>query len=682
MSTGPDGLRQLGRLLDPSSLALVGASERRLDVVRTATKGVGAWLVNPRREEIGGLACYPSVAALPEVPDVAMVLVGVASVEAAVAEALAAGVGGLVVPGLGVEAGAAGPAVVRRVAALAEEHGVPLLGVNCMGYVRPEGPSPWLGTPSPTFEPGRVAVVSQSGSVAEAFATLGRRVGFEIVISSGSEVNRDAADLLAHLASDERIGAIGLFLEAVRRPGAFAAALVRCAEAAKPVVCVKVGRSAAAAAVALTHTGAVVGSAVAFSAFLRAHGVIEVDDVTELVEHLEVLGRARRPKGARVLAVSESGGEAGLFADQVDAAGLELTALPPMTSERLREEFPNFSQPSNPLDAWAVDDAGKVFPRALELLRASGAGDILVGLVELTRFRSQADLTWCAVVVEALAASDGAEMFPALISSTVTDADDSLVGLARRGDVALLRGVGAAARALAAAARWSPRLPSPLTAAAAVDISDLARPGAGALPEWESSQLLSRYGVCFAPARRAAGPEEAAAATADLGVPVVVKLDGPAHKSRLGGVIVGVGSPKEASDAASRLGGPVLVARQVPAGLELLCGMRRDPDFGPVLSVGLGGRLAEAAGALATARLAPLGRGEAEQMVASVPGLDDDPADLEAVAVVLDGLSRLAVEHPEVEAVDINPIIVGAGAPLAVDALVVIGSGPEGGSSR
>lgn len=655
-------------------MALVGASERRLDVVRTATQGVRAWLVNPRRGEVGGLPCYPSVAGLPEVPDVAMILVGAAMVEAAVAEALDAGVGGLVVPGLGAEAGAAGPAVARRVAALAGERGVPLLGANCMGYARPGGPSPWLGTPSPTFEPGRVAVVSQSGSVAEALATLGPRVGFGVVISSGSEVSRDAADLLAHLASDERTGAIGLFLEAVRRPSAFAAALVHCAEASKPVVCVKVGKSAAAAAVALTHTGAVVGSSVAFSAFLRAHGVIEVDDVTELVEHLEVLGRSRRPKGPRVVAVSESGGEAGLLADHVDSAGMELPDLPPATSGSLIEEFPNFSRPSNPLDAWAVDDAGKVFPRALELLGASGAGDILVGLVETTRFRSRDDVAWCAVVVEALAASAGAEIFPALISTTVTDADDSLVELARRGDVALLRGVGPAARALAAAARWSPRVPPLAAAGAAVDISDLARPGA--LPEWESSQLLARYGVCFSPARRAAGPEQAAAAAAELGAPVVVKLDGPAHKSRLGGVIVGVGSPQEASDAASRLGGPVLVARQVPAGLEVLCGMRRDPDFGPVVSVGLGGRLAEAAGALATARLAPLAPGEAEQMAASVPGLDDDPADLEAVAAVLDGLSRLAVEHPEVEAVDINPIIVGAGAPLAVDALVVIGSDP------
>ncbi len=672
-----DALRPLGCLLEPSSLVLVGASERRLDVVSTATRDVTAWLVNPRRDEVGGRRCYPSVAALPEVPDVAMLLVGAATVEAAAAEALDAGVGGLVVPGLGAEAGPAGPAVARRLAALAEERDVPLLGVNCMGYARPGGPSPWLGTPAPTFEPGRVAVVSQSGSVAEALATIGRRVGFGVVVSSGSEVSRDAADLLAHLASDERTGAVGLFLEAVRRPGAFAAGLVRAAEASKPVVCVKVGRSPAAAAAALTHTGAVVGSSAAFSAFLRAHGVIEVDDVTELVEHLEVLGRSRRPRGARVVAVSESGGEAGLLADHVDAAGLELADLPQATSDRLRDEFPNFSRPSNPLDAWAIDDAGKVFPRALELLGGSGAGDILVGLVELTRFRSPVDRAWCAVVVEALAASAGPEVFPVLISTTVTDADDFLVELARGGDVAVLRGVGAAARALAAAAGWSPRVPPP-PPAGALDISDLTR--TGALSEWESSQLLARYGVRFAPTRRATGPEEAAAAAADLGVPVVVKLDGPAHKSRLGGVIVGVGSPQGAADAASLLGAPVLVAQQVPAGIEVLCGMRRDPDFGPVLSVGLGGRLAEAAGALATNRMAPLAPAEALQMASSVPGLGGDPDGVDAVATALDALSRLAVEHPTVDAVDINPIIVGIDSPLAVDALVVFGPQTGGGT--
>ncbi|MDA8062411.1 MAG: acetate--CoA ligase family protein, partial [Actinomycetota bacterium] len=581
MSVEGSELRPLGRLLDPRSVAIVGASERRLDVVRTVRRGVRSWLVNPRRDELDGTECHASVALLPEVPDAAMILVGAASVEEATKEALDAGVGALVVPGLGSEAGGAARALAERVAALAEERQVPLLGVNCMGYARPRGPSLWLGTPGPNFEPGRVAVVSQSGSVAEAMATLGRRVGFEVVVSSGSEVTRDAADLVAALAADEATGVIGLFLESVRRPAAFAAALERCARADKPVLCVKVGRSAAAAAAALTHTGAVVGSSVAFGALLRAYGAIELDDVTDLVEHLEVFGRSRRPQGRRLCAVSESGGEAGLLADRASSVGLELPALPAQVSRTLRDEFPNFSEPSNPLDAWAVDDVAKVFPRSIELLATGGTCDILVGLVELTRFRSPADLAWCAVVVRALAAIAGPEVFPALISTTVTDPDEALLELARAGDVAVLRGVGPAVAALSAAVGWTPRVPSSRPEAEPTDISDLL--GEGVLPEWESSQLLARYGVRFASSERAAGPEEAAAAAQRLGLPVVVKLDGPAHKSRVGGVVVGLTSPEEAAAAAERLGGPVLVARQVQGGLEVFCGMRRDPDFGPVV---------------------------------------------------------------------------------------------------
>ncbi len=677
-STGQE-LRPLGPLLDPASVVVVGASDRRADVIQTVRRsGVPTSLVNPRRAEVLGMPCAPSVAALPEPPEVAMVVVGASAVEAAVSEALEAGVRALVVPGLGAEAGEDGPVLARRLASLAAARGVPLLGTNCMGYARPVGASLWIGTPSQAFAPGHVSVVSQSGSIAEALVAVGPRVGYQVVVSSGAEVSRDAADLVAAFAADEGTRVVGLFLEAVRRPGAFALALRRCAEAGKPVVCLKVGRSARAAAVALTHTGAMVGSATSFSAFLRAHGVIEVDDVPELVETLEVLGRRRWPKGVRAAAISESGGEAGLLADHAEAACLDLAPLPPATAEALRSEFPNYLRPENPLDAWAVDEVDRVFPRSLQLLGEAGVYDVLIAQLDLTRFRSEHDHDWCATVVRALAETAAATgAFPAVVSTTSTDPAPALVEIAHDADIPLLRGTGAAARALVAAARWRPQHPPAAPLAEPVALGSLLRPGA--LPEWESSRVLTAYGVRFAPAQRATSPDQAVEAAEALGYPVAVKVDGPAHKAATGGVVLGNGDPEAVRRAAEALGGRVLVARQVPSGPEVVCGFVRDPLFGPVVSVGLGGYLAEALGPFAT-RLAPLAEQDALALADAVPGVDRaTPAAREELVRALLGLSRLAVEHPEVEAVDINPLILGRDGAVAVDALVVAAESVPGG---
>jgi acyl-CoA synthetase (NDP forming) len=668
-ATGLTALRDVEPLLTPASVALVGASERHPAVVRTVSSGPAeVWLVNPRRERVLGKRCYRSVADLPAVPEVAMIVVGHQAAAEAVSEALEVGVAALVVPGLGAEAGANGRPVAQKIAELADVAGVPLLGTNCMGYLRPEGTSLWIGTPPKSIVAGHVSVLAQSGSIAEGLLAAGPRIGFRTVVSSGSEVSRDAADLLAALANDAGTRAIGLFLETVRRPEAFRLALRSCAQAGKPVVCLKVGRSAAAAAVALTHTGAMVGSDRAFSALLRAYGVIEVTDMPELVETLEVLGRRRWPRGTRMAAVSESGGEAALLADHADAAGLVLEPIPDQAASALREEFPNFVELCNPLDVWAVDTVERIFPRCFEALRDSGSYDILVAEIELTRHRSEPDNAWCSQVVTALAsASAGRDLFPAVISTNCVDPPSEIARLAHEADIALLRGTGAAARALAAVATWNPRWPPAPTGGAPVQVCDFLRDGF--LPEFESATLLSRYGVKFAPFRRARTGIEAARAAEELGFPVVVKVDNAAHKSAVQGVVLGVSSPQEAAEIAERLGGAVLVARQLHGCLEVICGFQRDPMFGPVLTVGLGGSLAEALGAVATA-LAPISHEDARRLAAAPPGIKlDSPAHRDLIAV-LTALSRLASERPEIEAVDINPLVITATGATAVDALI------------
>jgi acetyltransferase len=668
------GLRPL---LEPRSLAIVGASDRggaHAAIAANAQRGGAVvWPVNPSRTEVLGLPCFAAVGDLPERPDVVLLAVGHQRVEAAFEDALDAGCRTFVLPGLGNEAGAEGPPTAAAIAARARDAGAAVLGSNCMGIAVPGGASCWIGSLPESFPTGHVAVVTQSGSIGEALTALGPRIGFRCVISSGAEIVRDAADYCALLAEDEATISVGLFLETVRRPGAFARALELLAEADKPVVCLKVGRSDAGARVALAHTGAIVGSARAFSAFLRRYGAIEVDDFPELVETLTVLGCGRRPRGTSIAAISESGGEAALLADAGESAGLSFGALSDDLAASLQEEFPNYVSPGNPLDAWGIDDVERVFPRSLELLAGSDAFDILVAQVDHSQFRGDWEQDWARLIIRSLAdAVAGTDIFPAVTTVQTSDPRGDLAELARELDLPLLRGSGAAIRALARVALRRPPVSVVTEPEDPVELVDLL--GAeGALPEHESAAALERYGLRFPLRRRVSSPSEAAAAATELGFPVAIKVDGPAHKARDGGVVLGVMSADEAEERAAELGGRVLVARQVPAGAEAFCGVVRDPLYGPVLTVGLGGAAVEEL-SLAAVALAPIDSGAALELVDEAPGLAAaaSPAARVALAEALVALGRLVRDHPEIAEVDVNPLILSADGATPVDALVVV----------
>jgi acyl-CoA synthetase (NDP forming) len=434
-------------------------------------------------------------------------------------------------------------------------------------------------------------------------------------------------------------------------------------------VCLKVGSSAAGGRAALAHTGAIVGSDRAFSAAIRTSGALRVQDFHEFVETLEVLGRRRRPRGRRIGAISESGGECALLADHGELAGIPFAPLPGALADQLAAEFPNYGQPQNPLDAWAVDEPERVFPRSLELMARSGAFDILVAQIDLSQHRGAAENEWCEMIVRALGRiTAGTEIFPAVTSVGSSDPPAAIAAAARELDVALLRGAREAMRALAAAASWDPRPLHATVPDAGVDLSDLLSAN-GPLPEHESSIVLERYGIAVAARRRASDPATAVRAAEELGYPVVVKVDGPAHKSAAGGVIAGLSSADAVASAARRLGGRVLVARQLPPGPEFFCGMTRDADYGPVLAVGWGGIRVEAI--VPAVELAPIDRERAAALAVDA-GL---PPEAAMLADVLVALGRIAVEHPEIDEIDVNPLLISGGAPVAVDALVVVRSG-------
>ncbi|MGH3129081.1 MAG: acetate--CoA ligase family protein, partial [Gaiellaceae bacterium] len=309
-----------------------------------------------------------------------------------------------------------------------------------------------------------------------------------------------------------------------------------------------------------------------------------------------------------------------------------------------------------------------VYPRSLQLLAASGEFNILVAQADLSQFRDRTNDEWCALTLRTLARlrDDHGALFCAMTTVHSADPPHRFQELSRELDVALLRGPRDAMRALAGVAGRRAYVPAAATRDTP-EVSDLIN-ATGALPEHESALMLERFGVPFAARIRAVTPEEAAAAVEELGTPVVVKLDGLAHKGRAGGVVLGIESPDEAAEATRRLGSPVLVARQVEAGTEVLVGMTRDPDFGPILAVGRGGVDVEELDRVAYSS-APLDAASAAHLVADA-GVAD-PHDV--IVATLVALSDLALSNPDIESVEVNPLIVGSADTVAVDALVVVG---------
>ncbi len=244
--------------------------------------------------------------------------------------------------------------------------------------------------------------------------------------------------------------------------------------------------------------------------------------------------------------------------------------------------------PQNPVDAWAIDDVEKVFPGTLQLLAESGEIDILVAQVDQSQFLGEPEAANAALITRALAdAVDGTSIFPAVASvQGLADPSPAVADLARERDVAMLRGSRNAMRALAAVAGWTPRHPPAPVQAPTANLDRRLKPGA--LSEYESGLLLERYGIKVGPRRRVSSAGEAASAAVELGFPVVVKREGSAHKSREGGVVLGLADEAAVARAAGRLGGTVLVAAQLGGDLEVFCGMTRDPEWGPVLAIGLG----------------------------------------------------------------------------------------------
>jgi acyl-CoA synthetase (NDP forming) len=721
-------------LFAPRSIAVVGASARggiaatvanNLRVMGSATR---CHFVNPRYTELYDQPCYPSLEALPERPDTVLVAVNPLRATGVAEDAARAGVPSLIIPGGGVvEGGEAAAVMQREVREIAIRNGIALLGPNCMGMVDlTTNAATYIGDINPWLPRGGVAGIAQSGSVTDAFIHSGSRIGFSRIIGCGSEVVLDACDFLAYCLDDPETHSVILFMEGFKRPERFLALADRALELGKPIMVLKVGRSEQAQAAAIAHSGSLAGEDRATDAALRAAGVIRCADLDELLETAELVAGCRR-MGRRVGrgrtgVVTVSTGEASLIADLVPRTGLDLPPVPDEARKQLLRDLPTLGYIGNPLDPWGATDPSSGYRAAFEAFAASGAYDVLT-LVHDFPYRSlPSEVETAREVTDELlrATRDRPGILPVYVSLTSGEPPvETKQQLDEAGGVPLLRGTVEAFRAIARVAWWEARCDRrradgpvrpgwPALAgdrlvwghepAGPAEQGGSAAPGAGhtstPLPELESLALVAEAGVPVVDVRAVPDAGAAVAAARDLGGRVALKVDavGLVHKTDTGAVRLGLAGDDDVRAAAEDLlaigrrleteGGAVvrglLVEPMAQPGVELIAGIQRDPQFGPLVLVGLGGVLAEVLDDVSI-RLAPVSRDEALAMLAELHGaaiLDGvrgrAPVDREAVAGILVALGDLGTARPDIVEVDLNPVIAGPGGVVAVDALVVM----------
>ena len=523
-----------------------------------------------------GASVVASIAELPFAPDVCALAIGARAVVAGAQDAIERGARLLVVPGLGPEDGEQGVIARAELSALCARAGVPLVGPNCMGVAVPGGASAWIGSvPQADLRRGGVACVVHSGSLGEALLHAGPRFGLRAVVSSGNEIGRDAADWLATLAGDDETTVIGLALETVRRPAPFAEGLALrrprrqagdralerplaggLARRARPL-----GRR--------RRLGAGAGRPVRRPR--RDHGRGRAG----LARAPRGVRRRQRGRGARASSRSRTrAARAASSPMQPRTAGLELSPLPVDLESSLAAAHPSLP-PGNPIDYWAVGPAEELAPAIARrcVAHADVSGLLLIAEQSLHYGPDEQAVARAAVDAAIAASEDGG--FAAVIACGTADADPGALRAAGSAGVPVLKGSGPALRAVAALARWQPRMRVVAEPGTVPHLPELDH-AAGHLNEYESRQVLARYGIAGPREHEATTPAAAADAAAALGPPVVVKRLGPAHKERDGGVVLGCLTPGAAGAAAERIGCPVLVCEDLRGGIEVLCGVVRD----------------------------------------------------------------------------------------------------------
>ena len=699
-------------LLAPRSIAVIGASDRPgagsivLDNLRMLGYPGSVYPVNPKYTELAGWRCYGSLEDVPGPVDSAAILLSSRQVLTALRQAASVGARSAWVLASGfAEAGPEGRALQDEVSAFARDHGIALCGPNCIGVVNLHARAATYSTALPsTLRPGRVGAVLQSGAVCLGIANANRGIGFSTLISSGNEAGLDNADYIAYLVDDADTQVIIAFIEGFRHPDRFLWAADRARAAGKPLLVVKVGRSAVARRAVAAHTGSLAGTDAVYDAVMREHGVVRLDSLDELLEAAELFLKAPLPRGRGIALLTLSGGQIGLIGDVASGMDLRLPEFSDGVREALGEVLPAYSAISNPLDAWGAGNFEETYPSCMEIVAPDDQTDLVAVSRDTPPGIAEREVWQSSVIVDAAARVARMSGKPVVVFGNISTGLEPTVR--ERADalgLPLLQGTReslAAIQALigyAGHVRQAPRdlADSPVTAAALSRIRDELAVEPASLSESASKRLLSAYGVPVTRETVAVSADAAAIAAESIGFPVVLKVLSAdiLHKTEVGGVHLNLRDAREVRGAyeairrsvasrcpAARVEG-VLVQEMVPPdAVEVIVGSTIDPEFGPVVLFGLGGILVELMQD-STLGLAPVTAERARDMIDSIRGAalmrefrGRSERDVDALADAIVRVSHLAFDlRHEIAAIDVNPLMVlprGRGV-VAADALIM-----------
>lgn len=692
-------MNPIASLISPRSIAVIGASA---DASKTAGRPI-AYLqkhgysgtilpVNPKSATVAGLTCYPDIASLPENPDVALILVGPERTEQAVRELAARGVPVAIVLAAGYAE--IGPEGAERQRALKAAAGnMRILGPNGIGFVNLTERITLSASSAleiSDIPAGSIALISQSGGIMGSLLSraAGRGVGFSKLISTGNEADIEAADLVEHFADDPHTKVIALYVEGLRAPGKFRAAVEKAARAGKPVVVYKVGRSESGERAASSHTGALAGADRMYDAFFAQIGVHRVLKFEDLLDVSIALSQGRKLKGKRVAILTSSGGAGTLVAD---ACGLNGFDTPPPDAETSKQlailQNSDFTAADrNPIDLTLAGLRPELFKGMVGALLASPTYDALVVIA------GSSALAMPHLVIDAVTENLKASDKPVLVY--MSPHAPHLIAKPNAAGIPAFGSPESAGVALAAIERHSaPPAPAgaPLTVPPLPALLKEFRPGP--LSEAEAKRVFAAYGIAPVQEMVAATPEEAGALARKLPGRVVLKVLSRElmHKSEVGGVRVGLAADT-VQEAGTQMLAQVekasgirpeglLVQEMVGGGAELILGFHRDPQLGPSILLGMGGVTAELLQDTAM-RLLPITEGDARAMLRGLktyPLLDGyrgrRACDIEAVVAAILSFAAMAQSLGErlVEA-EINPLFVmprGEGV-RAADAVMIL----------
>ncbi len=689
------GGHNLAPLLAPRSVALVGASPREgtvgnwmLDCFVSGGFGGEYYLVNPRYEEIDGRACHASVSELPGPLDMAVLNVASSRIEALFEEALAAGVRAFVLFDYCILEEDIDPPLLARMRRRAAEAGVPVCGGNGMGYYNLD-----LGTHVSFYNasrlvPGHIALIAHSGSVFTVLVHNDPRYRYNLVVSAGQEIGTTVDEYLDYALDMPTTRVVALFIETVRNPAGFIAALEKARARDIPVVVTKVGRTEESARLAFTHSGAIAGDDAAYDAILDRYGAIRARTIDEMMATALLLSQPHRAGPGGLGAVTDSGGLREHMIDVADEVGVPFARISAETAARLEAALPLGLEPVNPLDAAGPlrPDFSEIFANTLRIIMDDP--DVAMGAFE---FDANDAYVYNSSFVALAKSMPSYTDKPFFMLNTFSGArNPELAAEMGEAGVPLINGLELALRAVGHAfAHRDSRARPPLCPPASPGPEVVAKwrerlAATGTLTEADGLALLAEFGVPATAARPASDREGVLAAAEALGYPVALKTAAPDihHKSDADGVRLAIPNSGALGaaydDLAARLGPHVTVEAMAGTGVELAFGLVNDPQFGPLVMIGAGGTLIEVLRDRVPA-LPPFDTAEARRLIdrlAIRPVLDGvrgaPAADLDALAEALARFSVLATElGGAIAEMDVNPVIAGPEGCIAVDALVV-----------